>query len=408
MPKKAKELSAKAVEKLSKDGAHAVGGVDGLLLQIRGDSARSWVLRIRINEKRRTIGLGAYPELSLAEARRKAQAMRVSVSNGGDPLQDKRDRRASLADSNVLTFDEAARRLIAAKSPEWANAKHAAQWARTLETYASPCIGKIPVADVTTAHVVEVLTPIWRTKTETASRVRQRIEAVLDWAKAYGARDGDNPARWRGHLDKLMATPSKVREVRHHTALPVDAMHGFMLTLRAREGMAARALELAILTAARSGEVRGATWAEIDLDSATWTVPAERMKARKEHRVPLSAPAIALLRALPRFAGTELVFPNSKGQPLSDMALLSVMKRMQVDAVPHGFRSTFRDWAGDRTNYPRDVAEMALAHTLRDKVEASYRRGDALAKRATMMADWATFIDTAPAVGNVTPIRRQA
>lgn len=405
MPKKAQELSAKAVAKLAregKDGFHAVGGVDGLLLQIRGEHGRSWVLRVRIQGQRRMIGLGSFGDLSLADARRKAQGLRTQIANGIDPLADKRETAAP-----VMTFDDAARLYIAAMSDGWRNAKHRAQWSNTLKTYVSPHMGKVPVADVALPHVLACLEPIWRSKTETAKRVRGRIEAVLDWAEARELRKGENPARWRGKLDKLFPAPSKVAPVRHHPALPIDDMHAFMADLRGRDGTAARALEFAILTAARSGEVRGATWSEIDLDAATWTIPGERMKAGNLHRVPLSAPALALLRALPRMAGTDLLFPGHRGQPLSDMTLLAVMKRMKAPAVPHGFRSTFRDWAAERTSYAGELAEAALAHTIGNKVEAAYRRGDLFAKRARMMEDWARFIDTPAGSGNVIHLHKE-
>jgi integrase len=237
-----------------------------------------------------------------------------------------------------------------------------------------------------------VLSPIWTTKTETATRLRQRIEAVLDYATVHGLRSGPNPAAWKGNLDKVLAKPAKLKKVQHHRALPIDEMPAFVDALRQREGMLARCLEFVVLTACRSGEARGARWSEIDLAAKLWTIPPERMKAGKPHRVPLSAEALAVLEALPRIAGTDLVFPAPRGGQLSDMALLAVMRRMGVDAVPHGMRSTFRDWCSERTAYPRDVAEMALAHAIGDKVEAAYRRGELLEKRRRMMADWASFV----------------
>lgn len=408
MPRKAKEIGVKAVEKLAKvEGWHPVGGVDGLMLQVRGESARSWVLRVMVHGKRRVIGLGSYSDLGLADARRIARQMRVEIAEGRDPLAERQAKReAAMEALSVLTFDEAARRYIAAKAPEWKNPKHRAQWRTSLDTYASPVIGKMRVDAIEMRHVEKVLAPIWNEKTETASRVRGRIESVLDWSAVGGHRTGDNPARWKGALEHRLAKPGKVRRVEHHKALGIDEMHDFMIALRARNGMAARALEFAILTAARSGEIRGATWDEIDLDGAVWIIPGERMKAGKEHRAPLSKRAVAVLEALPRLAGTDLVFPGNKDKPLSAMALLSVMRRMQVNAVPHGFRSTFRDWAAERTSYPAHVAEMALAHAIGDKVEAAYRRGDLFAKRTRMMADWAKFIDTPPATGNVVAMRK--
>ncbi|NMW23313.1 integrase arm-type DNA-binding domain-containing protein [Rhodanobacter denitrificans] len=406
MPKKAKELSPLAIKRLSTEpGLHAVGGVAGLQLQVRG-GAVSWILRVLIGGKRRDVGLGGYPSVTLSDARDKARSFRAKIDAGVDPVAERQAARASLM--TALTFDEAAKRAIAVKAPEFKNAKHLAQWQSTLDTYASPLIGKLPVDKIDARHVYAVLDPIWTTKTETASRLRGRIEFVLDWATAAKHRTGDNPARWKGNLQPLLGKPSKLHKVKHHAALPATAMPGFIEALRQCAGIAARALEFAILTAARSIEVRGAAWSEIDVKAATWTVPAERMKAGKEHRVPLSPQALALLAKLPRMKGADLVFPAPRGGVLSDMTLSAVMKRMKVDAVPHGFRSTFRDWASEISHYPQEMAEMALAHAIGNKVEAAYRRGDLLAKRTHMMTDWANFIETKPATGNVTKIRRKA
>lgn len=256
-----------------------------------------------------------------------------------------------------------------------------------------PHIGDLTVSLIDLPHVLACLEPIWSSKNETASRLRGRIESVLDWATVRKYRSGENPARWKGHLDKVLAAPAKIQKVEHHPAIPVDGMPAFMQDLRTRAGIAARALEFLILTATRSGEVRGATWSEVDLDKAIWTIPAERMKAGAEHRVPLSKEALTLLKNAPRIDGTDLAFPGTKGQPLSDMTMTAVMRRMKVTAVPHGFRSTFRDWAGEKTNLPRELAEQALAHVLESKVEAAYRRGDALEKRRQMMQEWAQFIE---------------
>ena len=340
-----------------------------------------------IGNKRRDVGLGGFPDITLTIARDKARDARSKIEHGVDPIAARKSAKATLV--SALTFDEAAKRLIQAKSPEWKNDKHTAQWKSTLDTYASPTIGKLPVDKVGLTHVVDILTPLWITKTETASRLRSRMEAVLAWATASGYRKGDNPARWKGNLDALLAKPGKVRKVVHHSALDMDALPAFMAALREREGISARALEFLVLTAARSGEVRGATWSEID--GKVWTIPAARMKAGKEHRVPLSPTAVQLLKGLPRMADSEFLFPAARGGPLSDMALTAVMRRMEVDAVPHGFRSTFREWTSEKTNYPNHVAEMALAHTIGDKVEAAYRRGDLFDKRTRMMADWAKF-----------------
>lgn len=394
MPKKAVELGPLAVSRLKAPGLHPVGGVSGLRLDVKKTGARSWILRVMIAGRRCDKGLGGYPDVSLAVARESARRIRNLIAEGVDPIEEARAKRSALAASVAAawTFDQCATAFIEAKSPEWSNAKHAAQWSASLGTYASPFMGKLLVRDIDLPHVLDVLRPIWEVKTETAMRVRGRIESVLDWATASGYREGPNPARWKGHLDNILPAPRKVTKVEHHAALPVADLGAFMEKLRAAEGQGARALEFAILTAARSGEVRGATWEEIDLNAATWTVPAERMKAGKEHRVPLSDAAVALLKATaPAPKRNGLVFAAPRGGALSDMTLSAVLRRMKTRAVPHGFRSTFRDWASERTDYPAEMAEMALAHTVRDKVEAAYRRGDLFEKRRRMMADWAAF-----------------
>ena len=393
VPRKAKELGPLAVSRLREPGLHFVGGVAGLALQVLPSGGRTWVLRATMGGRRRDMGLGGYPDVPLAEARAAARRAREQIRVGLDPIEVSRAavsaQRAN--QSRNITFRDSALAYIAAHEAGWRNAKHAQQWRNTLEAYAYPVVGPIMVSDVELAHVLSVLTPIWNTKTETAKRLRGRIEQVLDWATARGHRDGLNPARWKGHLDKLLARPSKISSVKHQRALPVTDVGEFMERLREVEGMGARALEFAILTAARSSEVRGATWAEMDLKANVWAIPAKRMKAGREHRVPLSPTAVALLESLPRMAEINLVFPAPRGGVLSDMTLTAVLRRMKIDAVPHGFRSTFRDWASERTNYPRDAAEMALAHTIGDKVEAAYRRGDLFEKRRQMMADWAVF-----------------
>jgi integrase len=391
--KKAKELAPITVSRLTKPGLHFVGVVAGLALQVLPTGGRTWILRVTVAGKRRDMGLGGYPDVTLSGAREAARVARAIIKDGRDPIAEARAAasalRASLAKD--VTFEEAARSYLAAHEGGWRNAKHAQQWRNTLKSYVYPSIGGLLVRYVELAHILAVLEPIWTEKTETAKRLRGRIEQVLDWATARGYRDGLNPARWRGHLDKLLARPSKIAGVEHHVALPFAEMSGFMQRLGDAKGTGASALRFAILTAARSGEVRGATWAEIDLKAAVWTIPGKRMKMGREHRVPLSPTAIALLAALPRMVGTEFVFPAPRGGALSDMTLSAVVRRMKVAAVPHGFRSTFRDWASEQTNYPRDVAEMALAHAIGDKVEAAYRRGDLFEKRRGLMTDWATF-----------------
>jgi integrase len=398
MPRKAKELGPLAVSRLTKPGTHAVGRVAGLALQVTPTGARSWVLRVMVGERRREIGLGAYPAVSLKEAHEKAQAKRDEIAAGIDPVIARKETASRLRANQALevTFEEAAKRFIKAKAPEWKNAKHGEQWRNTLAEYAYPKIGNLMVRHIARSHVTEVLEPIWTTKTETASRLRGRIEAILNWARVKGFRDdGINPATWRGNLDKLLPAPKKTKRVRNHPALPIEQMAEFMATLRETSGVSARCLEFTILTAARSGESRGARWTEIDLERGIWAVPPERMKAKKEHRVPLSLAAIELLKAIERDEDQDLVFPSPRsGGVLSDMSMLALMRRQSLDATPHGFRSTFRDWAGEYTHYPRELAEVALAHVKGDATEAAYWRGDVLDKRRRMMSDWAVFIAT--------------
>ena len=398
MARKAKELSPLVVGRLTQPGHHAVGGVAGLYLYVSETGARSWVLRAMVGTKRRHLGLGGFPDVPLAQAKERARKARDDISAGIDPIAQKQAAASALKASQAAetTFKQAAEAFFEAHGESWKNSKHRAQWKNTLITYAYPFIGDLSVRHIGQEHVLKILEPIWKSKTETATRVRGRLESVLDWATVRNYRTGDNPARWKGHLDKLLPAPAKIQKVEHHAALSIDEMPAFMVNLRRREGVAARALEFAILTAARSGEVRGATWAEIDKDAKVWTVPAERMKAGKEHRVPLTAVAIKIIEGMPKVAGSDLIFSAPQGGALSDMALTQVVRRMEVDAVPHGFRSTFRDWAGERTHHPREIAEQALAHMLRDKVEAAYRRGDALDKRRVLMDEWQAFINGQP------------
>ena len=401
-------------------GRYGDGG--GLYLLVRSPEARFWLFRYVREGKMREMGLGAAAgsaAVSLADARAKARTLHDAVRAGRDPLADRQAEAvaekaaAQQAEARAKTFREVANLYLAAHEAGWRNAKHRAQWSATLETYAFPHMGDVAAADVETAHVMAALEPIWRAKPETAGRVRGRIESLLDYAKARGWRTAENPARWRGHVANMLPKRSKVAPVKHHAALPWRNMGAFMGALRAEAGLGARALEFAALAAARTGEVLGARWGEIDLSEAIWTVPGERMKAAREHRVPLSEAALALLRTLLPLRDVEAgdwVFPGGKaGRPLSGMAMLMLLRRMgRGDLTAHGFRSTFRDWAAETTGYAREVAEAALAHTLGDKVEAAYRRGDLFDKRRRLMEDWATFCARADAPGEVVPIRGRA
>ena len=395
MPKIAKELTALAVSKLRRTGLHAVGGAAGLGLKVMPSGSRAWVLRTVVAGKRREYGLGGFPTVTLASARERAKAMLDQLFEGIDPAETKKQAKSALAAqrARAVNFKPLAEQYIAQHEASWKNAKHAAQWTSTLEAYAFPVCGHMVASDINTATVLRILEPLWLKKTETASRLRGRIEAVLDYAAAKGLREGPNPARWKGNLALTLPAKRKVSPVEHHPAIPVEDMPKFFISLQQREGTAARALEFLALTAVRSGEVRGALWSEIDLAKKVWTVPPERMKAKREHRVPLSTQAITLLKSLPSKRLGGLVFPGNKPKAkLSDMSLTAVMRRMEVDAVPHGLRSSFRDWVGEETSYPREVAEMALAHTVGNAVEAAYRRGDLFEKRRSMMQDWAYFL----------------
>ena len=410
MGKKATELQALAVSRIKTPGMCFVGGVDGLALQITASGSRSWTLRVMIGGKRRDMGLGGYPDVTLAGAREAARIARNKIRNGIDPIEESRAARSLLAASmaSALTFEQCAVAYIGVKEQEWGNVKHAQQWRNTLSTYAYPVIGKLLVRDVKQEHVLRILEPVWSEKTETATRVRGRIENVLDWATVRGYRNGENPARWKGHLETLLAKPGKIKNVEHHAALPFMDVGTFMVDLRKQAGSGARALEFAILCASRSGEVRGVTWGEIDIEARIWTIPASRMKMKIEHRVPLSDEAVKLLKAMLRIAGADLVFPNNKGTQLSDMTLTATLRRMNVPATVHGFRSTFRDWASERTSYDRNTCEMALAHAIGDKVEAAYRRGDLFEKRTRLMRDWAKFCGTVATTATVTAIKEKA
>lgn len=406
MARLVEKLTPLAVSKMTTPGYYGDGA--GLWLQVSPSGSKSWIFRFTLAGKQREMGLGAVHTVNLTEARAKAKECRQLLLEGKDPLDARRSIKQAEAveRAKAMTFDQCASAYISAHRSGWKNEKHIGQWENTLEAYASPIIGTLPVAEVDTALVVKVLGPIWETKTETATRLRGRIEKILDWATVSKYRQGENPARWRGHLENLLANPNKIAKVAHHPALPWREIGGFMVELRKQIGTAARALEFTILTAARSGEVRGATWAEIDLDAGLWVVPAERIKMGKEHRVPLSASAIALLKEQPREG--DLVFPGAKkNAALSDMSLTAVLRRMKrTDITVHGFRSTFRDWCAESTNFPREVCEHALAHSLPDKVEAAYRRGDLLDKRVQLMKAWADYCAKPQAEASVTSIGR--
>jgi integrase len=393
MPLNLNKLSALAVSRTSKPGYYGDGG--GLWLQVAKSGSKSWIFRFKVAGRQREMGLGGLITVDLAKARVLARECRTLLLDGQDPIEARKAVRLAdaLERARAMTFDQCAAAYIDAHRSSWKNAKHADQWKNTLTTYASPIIGALPVADVDTDLIVKVLNPIWGTRTETATRVRGRIESILDWATVSKFRQGDNPARWRGHIENLLANPNKIAPVRNHPALPWREVPAFMALLAQCKGVAARAAEFTILTAARSGEVRGASWEEVDLDARLWTVPAGRMKVGKEHRVPLSAAALALLSAIPRREG--MIFPGrSDNVALSDMTLTAVLRRMgRSDITIHDFRSSFRDWCAEAVgnSFPREVCEHALAHSLPDRVEAAYRRGDLLEKRVVLMEAWADY-----------------
>jgi integrase len=401
------KLTATEVTKGKTPGYFGDGG--GLWLQISPALTKSWVFRFTLDGKAREMGLGPVHTVSLAEARERAREQRQLLLQGVDPIEARVSlRRTAVASAaRSVTFQAEAEAYIEAHRAGWKNAKHADQWSNTLATYAYPHIGKLLVSEIDAAWVMKVLQPIWTSKTETANRLRGRIESVLDYATALKHRTGDNPARWRGHLDNLLPKPAKVAKREHHAALPFVEVAAFMNSLRAQQGVSARALEFTILTAARTGEAIGARWAEIDLTGALWTVPASRMKAAKPHRVPLSKAAVALLKGL-QGLDEKVVFPGAQhGKPLSNMAMLALLqKRMgRPDLTVHGFRSTFRDWAAEQSTFANEVVEMALAHKIEDPTEAAYRRGDLFEKRAKLMQAWADYCGRAQTDATVTPIR---
>lgn len=416
MPRKAKELSAIEVKRLVHPGKGRnvkvpVGGVAGLRLQITPTNAKSWLLITTVGAKVREIGLGGYPDVSLSQARDIAREMLGKISRGIDPVEERKAAKAALeaAQKRGLTFDAAVAKYLEHKLDEFRNDKHRKQWQSTLATYASPAIGKMLVSDITVHDIKRMLAPIWSTKTETASRLRGRVEKVLDWAQVAGHRSGDNPARWQSNLEAMLPKRGKIATGDNQPALSLADAPRWFAELQLREGVSARALEFLVLTAARSGEVRGAVWSEIDLITKIWTIPASRMKAGKEHRVTLTDEAVALLKRMPRLNSSPYVFAAPREGELSDMSLSAVMRRMhkaEVDegrvgyldrqsgrpAVPHGLRSTFRVWVAERTEYPREMAEIALAHTVGNEVERAYLRSDMVEKRRGMMEAWDQFL----------------
>jgi integrase len=401
----AKALTAKQIQTETRAGYHADGLCAGLNLQVtplRERITRSWVFRYTspTTGKRRELGLGSTLTRKLADARSLSGELRLKVLNGIDP-KDERDKARALAiaaRAQQINFDEALKQCMDAKSAEWKNIKHGQQWQNTLTTYASPLLGKLPVDLITTDLVYKVLQPIWHTKTETATRVRQRIETVLDWCKARGYCQGENPARLKGALGQLLPKSQKIKKVEHHPAMPYQRANEFVLALRANGGMTSLALEYILLTACRTGEVAAARWDEVDFVTKVWTIPAARMKAGREHRVPLCTRAIEILGVLEAKAQNDFVFPSYSIQKDTHMSLgscLVAMKRMAgfEGYTPHGLRSTFRDWAAETTNFANETLELALAHTIQNKAEAAYRRQDQLEKRAKLMQQWQAYID---------------
>lgn len=417
MPRKLNHALTPLAVKNAKAGRHADGG--GLNLLVKDTGARSWVFRFMLAGKSRDLGLGAAAgpdKISLSKARDKAAELRLKVKSGVDPLAERhREAADAIAAAQAaqiagITFKQVAEAHIAANEGSWRNAKHRQQWRNTLATYVYPVIGDLPVAAIGTAHVLQMVEPIWTEKPETANRVRGRIETLLDAAKARGYREGENPARWRGHIAQILPVRAKLSRG-HHKAMPYAELPAFMGALRARKAMAALALEFVILTATRTSEVLGATWSEVDLDKGIWTIPAARMKAGKEHRAPLSPRAVEILEAVKPLSKAWL-FPSDKGSKLSGMAMSMLLRRMKLDCTVHGFRSAFRDWSAECTGYAHEVCEMALAHSISNKAEAAYRRGDMFDKRRRLMVDWGNFCSTSPADGlnsntraNVEPIR---
>lgn len=390
------KLNSLFVQKTQNPGLYGDGG--GVYLQVSKEGQKSWIFRFMLNKKSRAMGLGSVSLVSLAEVRMKAVECKKLLLCGKDPIEEKKSARLAQAFSEAknITFAECAELYIKSHRPGWKNAKHADQWTNTIKTYAKPIIGHLSVQDVDTGSIMKILEPIWPTKTETASRVRNRIELILSWAKARGYCNGENPARWRGHLDSLLPKRSNVQKVKHLTALPIKDLGFFMQKLRSLGGTTALGLEFQILNASRTGEVLGARWSEINFEDALWIIPATRMKAKREHRVPLSSRAMEILNAMKNYSDGEFIFPGRKiGKPLCSNVFLDIIKKqLKLNVTAHGFRSTFSDWASERTAHSREVVEMSLAHSIRDATEAAYRRGDLLLKRRILMNDWEKFCAT--------------
>lgn len=390
------KLNANEIKAMNEPGMHSDGM--GLYLKITKDDTKSWIHRFKCNGRRRDMGLGLLKIISLAEARSLVIDNHKLIAKGIDPI----DKRRESSNTRIPIFDECAEQVIASKRAGWNNPKSEGQWTTSLKTYASPVMGRVPVDQITTEHVLKVLTPIWATKNETASRVRSRIEIILNWAKVKGYFTGENPAVWRGHLEHLFAKPSKVKKVKHHEAMPYNSIAGFMTELTPKQSISAKALQFTILTACRTSEVTGASWDEIDMGNMTWTIPDERMKMDKPHTVPLSEQAIALLESL--LNQTGWLFPSPHyGKHISNMSMLNLLKRSMgySKLTVHGFRSTFRDWTANETSTQNHIAEMALAHSISSGAEKSYRRGDLLKKRAILMQAWANYCTDTSTVFNL-------
>lgn len=434
MPKIATSLTDIQVRRITRVGWHAVGGVAGLLLQVRKPSKegaqipRSWILRVKVGDDRQPIGLGSYPQVSLGEAREQAKKLVIEAKSGINLKFKKRAERSALlsAAAKNKTFEECAIAYMEAHSSDYTNDKHRKQWGSTLTTYAYPIIGNMLVADITMTNVLAVLLQntqnsengkgkLWYLKTETAKRLLGRIKTVLDYATVNEYRSGTNPAQWTGYLSTQLPSPKKLQKIEHHPAVPYQMIGDFMFKLRKNKNISAKAIEFLILTAVRSGSVRQAKWSEIDFDKKLWVIPPEHTKARQEHRVPLQPQAIQLLKSLPIMAGSSVIFPSPSGKSLSDMALSQLMRGMRergeltVEAVPHGFRSTFRDWAAERTAYPDEIRKAASGHTIGDSVKEAYQRTDLLDKRRNLMNEWSNFVDRLPHQKSVsvTPIRKR-